>query len=83
MSELQQAVLDFVHAHHESRHAAPTTAEVLQAFRFRNESSVVHTLEGLERAGQLTRASGRWRLKQPEVQTHLDLSADGAGAPKR
>ena len=83
MSELQQAVLDFVHAHHEARSVAPSTADVLQAFRFRNESSVVHTLEGLVAAGQLTYGSGRWKLKPPELQMHLGLPDERAGISKR
>jgi hypothetical protein len=83
MSELQQAVLDFVHAHHEARKEAPTTDDVLHHFRFRNEAGVLHALEALATAGHFVRARDQWKLKEPPVQLHLPLTGDPAGLPPR
>lgn len=83
MSELQQAVLDFAHAHHEARKDAPTTADVLHHFRFRNEAGVIHALEALATAGHFVRIRDRWTLKDPQVQLHFPLSGDPTGLPPR
>jgi hypothetical protein len=83
MSELQQAVLDFVHAHHEARKEAPSTADVRHHFRFRNEAGVLHALDALAAAGHFVRSDDRWRLKEPQVQLHFPLTVDPAGLPPR
>jgi hypothetical protein len=82
MTELQQAVLDFVHAHHEARNDAPTTGEVLGAFRFRNEAGVLRALKGLAAADHLARVDHKWKLKAPQVQLHFGLTGE-SGLPPR
>lgn len=86
MTELQQALLDRIHAFLEARPEGPTTQEVQQDFRFRFEGSVERALEGLAAAGHLVRRNDRWRLKQPDVQLHFQLGGNDtrpAGVPKR
>jgi hypothetical protein len=88
MSELQQSLLDRIHAFLEARPEGPTTQEVQTdfRFRFRFEGSVERALEGLAAAGHLVRRNERWQLKQPDVQLHFQLGGNEtrpAGLPKR
>lgn len=86
MTELQQALMDRIHAFHEARPEGPTTQEVQKDFRFRFEGSVQRALEGLAAAGHLKEVGGRWQLKQPDVQMHFQLGGSDArptGLPKR
>jgi SOS-response transcriptional repressor LexA len=82
MTELQQAVLDFIHAHHEARETPPSTAAVLHVFRFRNEASVLRTLESLTEAGHLVRLGHDWKLKAPSVQLHFGLTEEPRLPPR-
>ncbi len=73
MTELQQSLLDRIHAFVETRPEGATTAEVQKDFRYRFEGSVQRALEGLATSGHLVRVDGRWKLKAPEVQLHFQL----------
>lgn len=79
MTELQQSLMDRIHAFVEARPEGPTTAEVQQDFRYRFEGSVQRALEGLAASGHLVRVSDRWKLKTPDVQLHFQL---GGGDPR-
>ena len=88
MTELQQSLMDRIHALMEACPAGPTTREVQEVFRFRfrSESSVQRALEGLAAAGHLVRVNERWQLKQPDVQLHFQLGGSEtrpAGLPPR
>lgn len=86
MTELQQALMDRIHAFLEARPAGPTTREAQKAFPFRNETGVLRCLEGLAAAGHLVQVKHHWRLKAPDVQLHFPLGgsdARSAGQPPR
>lgn len=88
MTELQQALMDRIHAFVEARAEAPTSEEVRAdfRFRFRSEGSVERALEGLAASRHLVRVKGRWALKQPDVQLHFQLDGSAtrsAGLPPR
>jgi len=86
MTELQQALMDRIHAFLEARPEGPTTQEVQKDFRFRFEGSVQRALEGLATGGHLVQVNGRWRLKQPDLQLHFQLGGietRPAGLPPR
>lgn len=76
MTELQQALMDRIHAYVEARSDGPTTEELNKDFHYRSESSVQRTLEGLETAGHLKWVRNRWQLKSPDVQLHLPVGGD-------
>ena len=76
MTELQQALMDRIHAALEARPEGPTTEEVLQDFRYRHPGNVQRSLEGLVTAGHLQCVKGRWRLKTPDVQLHFPLGGN-------
>lgn len=76
MTELQQALIDRIHAYFEARFDGPTSEELRKDFRYRSEASVQRCLEGLAAAGQLSLVRNRWRLKGPDVQLHFPLAGD-------
>lgn len=82
MTELQQSLMDRIHAFLEARPEGPTTQEVQQdfRFRFRFEGSVQRALEGLAAAGHLVRVNDRWQLKKPDVQLHFQLGGNDTRA---
>jgi hypothetical protein len=71
MTELQQALLDYVHAFVEVRGEAPQTSDVVRHFRRRREGDVTRAIEGMAAAGHLVLQHGRWAPKVPVVQLHL------------
>jgi hypothetical protein len=77
MTELQQAVMDYLHARIEAGTEAPQTSDIVRHFRSRREGGVTRTLEGLVAAGHVTLVHGRWVLKTPAVQLHL-IPVEGA-----
>ena len=79
MTELQQTLLDFIAAHQEERGEAPSSDEIGRAFRYRNDTTVVRSLEALAAAGHVAQGHGRWRLRGPVVQLHLELKRDAPG----
>jgi hypothetical protein len=81
MTELQQALMDRIHAVLQTRSEGPTTAEIQQDFRYRHEGGIQRALEGLAAAGHLTHLKGRWQLKAPDVQLHFPLGSDDARRP--
>lgn len=78
MTELQQALMDRIHAYFEARSDGPTPEEVRKDFRYRNEASVHRSLEGLATAGHIHLVRNRWQLKRPDVQLHFPLGAGEA-----
>lgn len=88
MTELQQALMDRIHASLEARPEGPTTEEFQKDFhfRFRHEGIVQRALEGLSAAGHLVKVNGRWQLKTPDLQLHFQLGGSEtrpAGRPPR
>jgi hypothetical protein len=86
MTELQQTLMDRIHAFLEAGPEGPTTKDLQAAFPFRNETGVLKCLEGLEAAGHLVRVRDRWTLKTPDVQLHFELGGGEArpvSRPKR
>lgn len=84
MTELQQTLLDFIAAHQEAHSEAPLSDQIGRAFRYRNDTTVIRALETLAAAGYVEQSLGRWRLKGPVVQLHLELKGDApAGLPPR
>lgn len=81
MTELQQALMDRIHAALQARPEGPTTEEIQGDFRYRYEGSIQRALQGLAAAGHLTPVQGRWQLKAPDVQLHFPLSPDDARRP--
>lgn len=81
MTDLQQAVLDYIHAYVEARSENPQTSEVVRHFRSRREAAVARALEGLGAAGHIALVNGRWRPKAPP-QLHL-LSVEETGTRPR
>lgn len=82
MTELQQALLDYVHAFVEARGEAPQTSDVVRHFRQRREGDVSRAIEGMAAAGHLVLQNGRWAPKAPVVQLHL-LPVEGTGPRPR
>lgn len=80
MTEVQQPIMDFIHARHAAGNGAPSTTEVRMAFRYRNETGVLKALEALAAAGLLERKADRWELKTPAVQLSLELAPDNPAA---
>ena len=84
MTELQQTLRDFIAAHQEARGEPPSGDEIVRAFRYRNDTTVIRSLEALAVAGHVALREGRWRLQGPVVQLHLELKGDApAGLPPR
>ena len=86
MTELQQSLMDRIHAYVEARPEGPTTEEMQRDFRYRYEGRVQRALEGLAAAGHIVPVRGRWRLKAADVQLHFQMGGDEsrpAGLPPR
>ena len=47
MTELQQTLLDFIAAHQEARGGALSGEEIARAFRYRNDTTVLRSVEAL------------------------------------
>jgi hypothetical protein len=77
MTELQQALMDYLHARIEAGTEAPQTSDILRHFRSRREGGMSRTLEGLAAAGHVSQVNGRWVMKTPAVQLHL-IPIEGA-----
>ena len=82
MTELQQALMDYLHARIETGTEAPQTSDVVRHFRLRREGGMARTLDGLVAAGHVTLVNGRWVLKTPAVQLHL-IPVEGAEPKQR
>lgn len=71
MTQLHQALLDYIHAYFEARNEGPPTSDVVKHFRSRHKGGVSRALEKMAVAGYLVPKNGRWVLKAPWVQLHL------------
>jgi hypothetical protein len=71
MTELQQALLDYLHGRIEAGGGAPQASDVVRHFRSRREGGIARALDGLAAAGHLAQTNGRWVLKASSVQLHL------------
>lgn len=61
LTDRQQAVLDFVHAHREQHDVFPTLREIQAHFGFASPFAVTRHLQALEKKGVLTRQPGKAR----------------------
>ena len=82
MTELQQALLDFVHGFIESRGESPQTSDIVRHFRSRREGDVTRAIEGMAAGDHLVLQNDRWARKAPELQLHL-LPVESTGARQR
>jgi hypothetical protein len=82
MTELQQALLDYVHAFLEARDDSPQTSDVVRHFRSRREGDVTRALEGMASAGHLILKNGRWSPNAPVLQLHLLPVEDTGPRPR-
>ena len=61
LTDRQQAVLDFVHAHREQQEVFPTLREIQAHFGFASPFAVTRHLQALEKKGVLIRQTGKAR----------------------
>ena len=61
LTDRQQAVLDFVHAHREQQEVFPTLREIQAHFGFASPFAVTRHLQALEKKGVLSRQTGKAR----------------------
>jgi hypothetical protein len=82
MTELQQALMDYLHARMEAGSEPPQTSDVVRHFRLRRQGGMARMLDGLAASGHIAEVNGRWIIKNPAVQLHL-IPVEGAEPKQR